>query len=171
MNQSISKFRKVRLSALRPFENRMLRLLMTLMLVTLSGCLTAADHARSLHSADEREMTVGAVQREIRKGMTQTEVAEALGSPNIVTGDGDGREAWVYDKIATEASYSRSSAAAAAGGGAAGAPGDVLLLGVLVGALSSDTGASATTEKTLTVVIKFDGSKRVSSFSYHASKF
>lgn len=171
MNQSISKFRKVRLSALRPLGDGSLWLPIILLLVTLSGCLTAADHARSLHSADEREMTVGAVQREIRKGMTQTEVAEALGSPNIVTGDGDGREAWVYDKIATEASYSRSSAAAAGGAGAAGTPGDVLLLGVLAGALSSDTGASATTEKTLTVVIKFDGNKRVSAFSYHASKF
>lgn len=134
------------------------------------GCTTAAEHSRALHSNAEREMTVGIVQRVVRKGMSQTEVAESLGSPNIVTGDGDGREAWVYDKIATEASYSRSSAAGAAAGGLAGG-GDTLFLGILSGALSADAGASASTQKTLTVVIKFGSDKRVSSFSYHASKF
>ena len=137
----------------------------------LAGCISAADHSRALHSADERQMTVGVVQREIRKGMSETEVVEALGSPNIVTGDGDGKESWVYDKIATEASYSRSSSTVAGGAGGGGTPGDVLLLGLLTGAFSADAGASATTQKTLTVVIKFDRNRRVSSFSYHASKF
>ncbi len=135
------------------------------------GCVSAAEHARSLQSADERETTVGVVQREIRKGMSQTEVVEALGSPNIVTGDGNGRESWVYDKIATEASYSRSSSNVAGAGGAGGMPGEVLFLGVLTGAFSADAGATSTTEKTLTVIIKFDSRKRVSAFSYHATKF
>jgi outer membrane biogenesis lipoprotein LolB len=35
----------------------------------LSGCMTAAQHQQSLHSAQERKMTVGVVQKEIRKGM------------------------------------------------------------------------------------------------------
>ena len=146
-------------------------LAMTLFSAALAGCISAADHARALHSADERQMTVGIVQREIRKGMSETEVVEALGSPNIVTGDGDGKESWVYDKIATEASYSRSSSTVAGGAGGAGTPGDVLLLGILTGAFSADAGASATTQRTLTVVIKFDRDRRVSSFSYHATKF
>ena len=55
-------------------------------------------------------MTVGVVQREIHTGLTQDQVAEALGSPNIVTRDASGNETWIYDKIATEASYSNSSA-------------------------------------------------------------
>ena len=101
-------------------------------------------------------MTVGIVQKEIRAGLTQAEVAEALGSPNIVTRDASGRETWIYDKVATEASYSNS----AAGGGI------ILIVGV-----SRTAGAAATTQKTLTVVIKFDGQQRVDSFSYHASRF
>jgi hypothetical protein len=51
--------------------------------------------------------------------MSGTEVAVALGSPNIVTRDSGGKETWIYDKIATEASYSKSSkdvADAVAGG-------------------------------------------------------
>ncbi|MEI6127326.1 MAG: hypothetical protein WCQ99_12320, partial [Pseudomonadota bacterium] len=60
-------------------------------------------HESKLHSAKEREMTLGIVQKEIRAGMSQATVAEALGSPNIVTRDEDGQETWIYDKIATEA--------------------------------------------------------------------
>src|SRR5215510_8134963 len=72
------------------------------------GCTSAAQHQQSLGSTAEREMTLGIVQREIHAGLTQDEVITALGSPNIVTRDADGHETWVYDKIATEASYSRS---------------------------------------------------------------
>src|SRR6185369_15057406 len=72
------------------------------------GCSTAADHQRSLGSTAERETTLGIVQKEIHAGLTQDEVIAALGSPNIVTRDAQGHETWVYDKIATEASYSRS---------------------------------------------------------------
>ena len=124
--------------------------------LVVAGCMTAAEHQQSLGSTAEREMTVGIVQKEIRAGLTQAEVAEALGSPNIVTRDASGRETWIYDKVATEASYSNS----AAGGGI------ILIVGV-----SRTAGAAATTQKTLTVVIKFDGQQRVDSFSYHASRF
>src|SRR3990170_7897662 len=96
-----------------------------LVLGLLSGCMTvphmtAAEHQQSLGSTKEREMTVGVVQKEIRRGMSQADVAEALGSPNIVTKDSVGDETWIYDKIATEASYSRSGQQekfGAAGGG------------------------------------------------------
>ena len=137
----------------------------------LGGCVTASEHSRRLHSSDEREMTLGIVQKEIRDGMSQADVAEALGSPNIVTKDGEGRETWVYDKIATEASYSRGSGGLGGGAGVGGTPGAVLILGLLGGAYSEDAGASATTQKTLTVVIKYDRSGRVMSSRYHASKF
>ncbi len=73
----------------------------------LFGCMTAAQHQKSLHSTQEREMTLGIVQKEIRAGMSQADVATSLGSPNIVTKDSSGKETWVYDKIATEASYSK----------------------------------------------------------------
>jgi outer membrane protein assembly factor BamE (lipoprotein component of BamABCDE complex) len=130
------------------------------------GCFPAY-HQEKLASSEEREMTVGIVQKEIRVGMSQTEVAEALGSPNIVTRDENGKESWVYDKIASEASYSKSNVSGAAGG--AGTTGNTLLLGLIIGGYQS--GASSTTQKTLTVVIKFGEDHLVESFSYHSSKF
>ena len=93
----------------------------------LGGCMSAQQHYEQTHGPQEKEMTVGIVQREIRKGMSAAEVAEALGSPNIVTTDEQGREVWIYDKISTDVSYSQSSGSAgiallvgAAGGGAVG---------------------------------------------------
>lgn len=103
----------------------------------------------------EQQLTVGVVQKQIRAGMSQAEVAEALGSPNIVTRDSDGREAWIYDKIGTQASYS------SAGGG-----GSILILSA-----SHSSSVSQTTQRTLTVIIKFGADGRVESFTYHASKF
>ena len=124
------------------------------LLILSAGC-SAAYHAHELHSEREREMTLGTVQKEIRRGLSQADVAEALGSPNIVTRDSAGHETWVYDKTATEASYSNSSAY-----------GTVLVVGV-----ARNAGASATTQRTLTVVIKFGDDGKVDTFSYHASQF
>jgi outer membrane protein assembly factor BamE (lipoprotein component of BamABCDE complex) len=137
----------------------------------LCGCMTAAEHHQSLGSAKEREMTLGLVQKEIRPGMSQADVATALGSPNIVTKDSAGTETWIYDKIATEASYSRSSGGASGLAGAGGIIGTTLLLGGVGGAASREAGASGSTQRTLTVVIKFDKNSLVESFSYNASKF
>jgi len=119
------------------------------------GCTTAAEHQRNLGSTAEREMTVGIVQKEIRAGLTQEDVIAALGSPNIVTRDAAGQETWVYDKVATEASYSQSAAY-----------GTVLLLGA-----GTATGSANQSQRTLTVVIKFGADQRVETFSYHASRF
>ena len=135
------------------------------------GCVSASDHARSLHSSDERKTTVGIVQKEIHDGMSQADVAEALGSPNIVTKDGSGLETWVYDKIATEASYSNDHGGVLGGAGVGGSPGSVLLLGLLGGSYDAQAGASAVSQKTLTVVIKFDRNARVVSSRYHSSSF
>lgn len=120
-----------------------------------AGCTTAAEHQQELGSTAERNITVGVVQKEIHAGMPQDQVALALGSPNIVTRDDAGQETWIYDKIATEASYSRSSVY-----------GTILLLGG-----GQSAGATGTTQRTLTVVVKFDGQQRVESFSYHTSRF
>lgn len=135
------------------------------------GCMTAAQHSQSLHSADQRAMTLGIVQKEIRRGMSQAEVTEALGSPNMINRDGDGREVWVYDKIATEASYSRDSGGAGFLGGAGGAPASALILGLGSGSYSRSAGAAASTQRTLTVLIKFGKDDRVENFSYHSSQF
>jgi outer membrane protein assembly factor BamE (lipoprotein component of BamABCDE complex) len=133
--------------------------------------MSAAEHQKSLGSTQEREMTVGIVQKEIRVGMSQADVATALGSPNIVTKDSGGKETWIYDKVATEASYSRSSGTVAGGAGAGGLAGPSLILGGVGGSATRQAGASSSTQRTLTVIIKFDTKNDVESFSYHASKF
>ena len=139
--------------------------------LTLAGCMTAAEHQASLSSAKERDMTVGIVQKEIRTGMSQADVATALGSPNIVTRDSDGKETWIYDKIASEVSYSQDRGGIGAGAGGGGAGGSGLIIGILGGSYSRSAGAASSTQKTLTVVIKFDKNSKVESFSYHTSKF
>ncbi|MBF0096454.1 MAG: hypothetical protein HQM04_04490 [Magnetococcales bacterium] len=134
----------------------------------LSGCQTAAQHAKDVQDAQGGDhMTVGKVQREIRVGMSSADVIQVLGSPNIVSTDDQRREVWVYDKISTEKVYSNSSGginalvlglgSSLAGGGGGGA--------------SSSTGASGTSQRTITVVIKFDKQQKVSDFSYHTSRF
>ena len=138
-----------------------------LLLMFIGGCgMTAADEEMQRHSKDQA-MTLGVAQKEIRVGMSQGDVAAALGSPNIVSKDSQGKESWIYDKIASEASYSKSSVGGAAGAG--GGTGNTLILGILTGGYES--GAASTTQKTLTVVIKFNDEKLVESFSYHSSKF
>ncbi len=141
-------------------------------LATVCGCMSGGRHASELHSERERRMTVGAVQREIREGMSETEVAVALGSPNIITRDNHGLTSWVYDKIATEASYSNDRGAAEGAVGAGGLPGgSALILGGVGGSYGKSAGAAAMTQRTLTVIIKFSEAGLVESFSYHSSSF
>ena len=118
--------------------------------------MTATDHAKQVGSEADREMTVGIVQKEIQKGMSQAEVATVLGSPNIVSSDKEGIETWIYDKIASEVSYSRGEI-------------NTGIIGIIIGG-GRQAGASAQTQKTLTVIIKFNEGI-VSDFSYHSSKF
>jgi outer membrane protein assembly factor BamE (lipoprotein component of BamABCDE complex) len=136
----------------------------------LASCVDASHHSQNLHSAQERQMTVGVVQREIYRGMSQASVAQALGSPNIVSSE-NSKEVWIYDKIASEASYSRSSGSLGGLGGARGVGGTTLLIGIGAGAYSKEAGAASSTQRTLTVVIRFDEERLVEDFSYHASRF
>lgn len=123
-----------------------------LVAIALTGC---AQNKQEASTAKEKEFTLGLVQKEIRTGMSQADVAEALGSPNIVTKDSAGKETWVYDKIATDASYSSS-----------GGYWTLILFG-----MQSQSGRSQTSQRTLTVVIKFNKKSQVETLSYHASKF
>lgn len=133
----------------------------------IAGCQSAAFHRADVQDDSTDRMTVGKVQREIRVGMSGADVAQALGSPNIVSTDEERREVWIYDKIATDRAYSSSSGGVNAlilglGGGAAG--------GVGIGG-SSSAGASSTSQRTLTVIIKFDKDRKVRDFAYHTSRF
>jgi outer membrane protein assembly factor BamE (lipoprotein component of BamABCDE complex) len=126
---------------------------MFILFFIFSGCATTSEQQRGAES--EEELTVGTVQREIRIGMSAAEVAEVLGSPNIVTTDEERREIWIYDKISSEVSYSER-----------GGYGTLILIG---GGRSS--GKKSTSQKTLTIIIKFDEENKVRDFAYHTSRF
>lgn len=130
-------------------------LIPVIVFATFIGCKSVEDNRQDLRSTQERDLTAGIVKREIHKGMAMASVAEALGSPNLTSRDENGMETWIYDKIATEASYSQSQNA----------------LFLILGGISNQSGAASTTQRTLTVVIKFNSSDQVESYSYHASKF
>jgi len=157
-------------------KDKIMKLLFTLVTIflaclVLSGCMTPAQHYQSLPSTQERELTVGIVQKEIKVGMSQADVVSALGSPNIVTRDSEGKETWVYDKVSTEYFYSKDVGGIGGGAGGGGTPGTSLILGLFGGSYQRSAGAYSQTQKTLTIIIKFDKNQKVESFSYHASKF
>ena len=141
-------------------------LIIITMILPLMGCMSAHQHYQQTHGAQERQMTVGTVQKEIRKRMSAADVAEVLGSPNIVTTDGEGREVWVYDKISTDVTYSNDSGGLGAilliGGASGGTAGG----GLGSGSYRRSAGAQSKTQRTLTVVIKFDGQKKVRDFAF-----
>lgn len=137
----------------------------------LSGCMSAADHRRAVQDPAGDRLTVGKVQREIRVGMSSAKVIEVLGSPNIVTTDEKRREVWTYDKIATDRVYSTSSGGISTlilGGALVGSG---LVGGAAVPYYGSSAGAVTTTQRTLTIIIKFDKAQKVRDFAYHTSRF
>jgi outer membrane protein assembly factor BamE (lipoprotein component of BamABCDE complex) len=139
-------------------------LIFTAMAVLLTAGCSATHHAADVREANDVDrVTVGTVQKEIVLGMSATAVATALGSPNIVTTDNLRQETWIYDKISSDVTYSKSSGTIVGliFGSAAGGAG--------VGTTSA--GSRSSSQRTLTVIIKYDGGNRVRDFSYHTSRF
>jgi outer membrane protein assembly factor BamE (lipoprotein component of BamABCDE complex) len=126
-------------------------------LLVLSSCATIptslTDQLGGLTDGDQ--LTVGTVQKEITVGMSSTDVIVALGSPNIITTDDERRENWVYDKIATQNFVSAS----------AGRP------SLLWFVPSQANAGSSSSQRTLTIIIKFDKENKVRDFAYHTSRF
>lgn len=125
-------------------------------IIPVTMCLSSCK-ARNFYNDtynNPSELTLGNVQKEICIGMSQDQVAIALGSPNIVLKDKEGKEVWIYDKIATEVRQSGTS-------------------GIF---LFCQTGADYVnrkdvSQKTLTVVIKYGVDSLLESVNYHSSKF
>jgi len=133
----------------------------------VAGCKTPEQHMKDVSAANKNTLSVGVVQKEIKVGMSGADVVSVLGSPNIVSKDDNKNEVWVYDRISSQKVYSSSSGgistlfigvANSFGGGALGSYGE-------------GSGAMSTSQKTLTIVIKFNEDSKVSSFAYHTSRF
>lgn len=120
-----------------------------LVALILCSCATAV-----VPPADDK-LTVGTVQKEIRVGMSGSDVVTVLGSPNLVTTDEQRRETWVYDRMSTTVSYQQREGIAF----------------LLIGSGAAAVGTASTTQRTLTVIIKFDEKHAVRDFAYHASSF
>lgn len=126
----------------------------------------------------ERGLTLGLVQKYVHNGMTQDEVVVALGSPNIVTQDANGKETWIYDKMSSSIT-DRCKCESAMENATFIRNGwhNVLTL-VTLGLINrnvkpelKDVSQIVSSQNTLTIVIKFDKNNCVESFSYHSSKF
>lgn len=121
--------------------------------LSIGGCVSASQHAEEVQSIGN--ISVGTVQKQIKVGMSGADVLQALGSPNMVSTDDQRREVWVYDKVATDRVQSSSNG---------------WVFAVLAGGQTS-AGASSTSQRTLTIIIKFDEQNLVRDFAYHSSKF
>lgn len=126
---------------------------MLLAALSIGGCVSASQHAEQVQS--NSNLSVGAVQKQIKVGMSGADVLQALGSPNMVSTDDQRREVWVYDKVATDTVQSSSTG---------------WVFAVLAGGQTS-SGASSRSQRTLTIIIKFDEQNLVRDFAYHSSKF
>ena len=111
----------------------------------LTACTTGTDPV-----ADE-QMTVAKAQREIKVGMSSAQVVEVLGSPNMVTTDDKRRETWVYDRVSSNVSQSSS--------------------GVWLLVAGASNAKQSSTQRTLTIIVKFDENNKVRDFAYRTSAF
>jgi len=140
---------------------------LTILILFAAGCATAGKHREAVRDDTGDKLTVGTVQKEIKVGMSSADVVSILGSPNMVTTDSKRREVWVYDKVSTERVYSKSS-------------GGVSVLGLIFGGsggalgggnYNGDSGAASSTQRTLTIIIKYDEDGLVRDFAYRQSSF
>lgn len=126
----------------------------------------------------EQELTVGVVQKYVHAGMSQDEVALALGSPNIVTQDENGKETWIYDKVASSITERNKNESVMENSTYTRYFWHDLLTFVTLGLINKDVKPElkdvsqvVSTQKTLTIVIKFNNLNKVEAFTYHMSKF
>ncbi len=151
----------------QPGSGRIRTIVVALALAAGAGCALDAPPASPAASVPARELTAGLVQRDVHAGMAAAEVVAALGSPNIVTRGSDGREVWVWDRVATDTTTAENSGSIAGVVSGAGAN----VGGAVAGWGSARRGRTTTSQSTLTVVVRFDEASRVSSVSLHASRF
>lgn len=119
----------------------------------LAGCATA-----NVAPVDARNsaLTQGNVQLNLRVGETnKAQVLEVFGAPNITTRDASGFETWSYQRHATVAQASESS--------------NYWTI-LLLGGGQSAAGFSQT-NRTMTLIIKFDSNDIVSDFRSRTSDF
>ncbi len=129
----------------------------------MSGCAKhTIDEPMTEKIDNKNKMTLGIIQKDIKKGMQKSDVLLVLGSPNLVSSSED-TETWVYDKISTETSSSKSDVSGGVGGIGSG-------FGAFVSASSTNNNSSVA-QNTLTVVLIFNNNNTLEKIAYHTSRF
>lgn len=121
--------------------------------VLLAGCVGTQTRPTTVRNS---ELTHGNVQMNLKVGQTtQTQVLETFGAPNITSIDGSNQEVWTYQRQATVSQSSSSS--------------NYWTI-VLAGGATNASGFEQT-QRTMTLIIKFDANKVVSDFRSRSSEF
>ena len=117
-------------------------------------------------------LSYGVVTAAVERGKTtQLELIQLFGGPNISTTDGEGVETWVYERSVsqTDAATKSNNWQAAANLGVSFGNAQ---LGASGGGGSSGAGSStASSFRSLTVIVKFNPNKTVKDYSVRASQF
>jgi outer membrane protein assembly factor BamE (lipoprotein component of BamABCDE complex) len=102
------------------------------------------------------ELTHGNVQMNLKVGETnQTQVLEVFGAPNITSIDGSGQEVWTYQRAATVSQSTSSNG----------------FWTILLAGQSQEASGLEQTQRTMTLIIKFNDKKIVSDFRSRSSEF
>ena len=117
--------------------------------VTLAAC--ADPSTTTPVSSKNNQLTHGNVQLILKRGETsQTQVLEGFGAPNVTSIDGSGHEVWTYQRHATDAQAASENWA-------------IFSRDFTVGFSQS--------QRTITLIIKFDENKIVKDFRSRSSSF
>jgi outer membrane protein assembly factor BamE (lipoprotein component of BamABCDE complex) len=121
--------------------------------VVLSACAPVPTKPVTTRNS---ELTHGNVQLNLKVGETsQTQVLEVFGAPNITSVDGSGQEVWTYQRAATVAQSTSSSSGWT----------------ILLAGGSREAAGFEQTQRTMTLIIKFNDKKIVSDFRSRSSEF
>ncbi len=119
----------------------------------ICGC--AANVPQPVTNA-QNQLTTGNVTLNLKKGeTTQTDVLEAFGAPNIATVDASGQDVWSYQRHATVSQANSGSN----------------YWTVILGGGSGSSSSLESTQRTMTLIVKFDDDKVVSDFRSRSSEF
>lgn len=120
--------------------------------LAMSACVQTPQPVTEGNSA----LTHGNVQTKIEIGQTtQTDILEAFGAPNVTTIDGTGQEVWSYQRAATVEQDSSN----------------YNYWTVILAGSSQQASGFERTQRTMTLIIKFDDSAVVSDFRSRSSQF
>lgn len=130
-------------------------LLLAVSALYVSGCVQTTQLPAG-STATHSPFTHGNVQLTLKKDVTtQAEVLQTFGPPNVATVDATGNEVWSYQKNATFTSSTQGTTYGTV---------------ILFGGSSTATGLEQSS-RTMTLIIKFDSSKKVIEFSSMTSSF